>query len=395
MWGLGKRFPEECHSVMPLENWIGSVNLAVICHSYNNFQKDPVDVLAPRVSSVKVFVRVNPFAEIGKYLPILQLKRFSSAYKIDQTDVPENIHVHPTSIWYIPADQDYKKLGERHYSCVKSLMQKQGTEFDLIHAHFTWSAGYAGARLKEEYGTPFVVTGHGYDIYSLPFKDDEWREKIEYVLNTADHIIIPKACYPLFSQNCKRSEVIPFDGYKEDIYIADYKSDPNFREKIPFDNYVVLRPEALGSFYVTEKQSIVPYLLHFFWRENVNVIYLPREKEDLKYVQGFDEVFIPEKPLNGLDLCYYADAVLTGSGTMAREAACMGKKAVSFFPSVVMLSVDKQLMNEGKIFHSRSPTDIVDYVLDGRGNNARLDLAESKTVKRALARDVRGILAEG
>ena len=211
----------------------------------------------------------------------------------------------------------------------------------------------------------------------------------------ADHIIIPKACYPLFNQNCRHSEVIPFDGYKEDIYIADYKPDPNFREKIPFDNYVVLRPEALGSFYVTQKDSIVPYLLHLFWREGVNVIYLPREKEDLQYARGFDEVFIPEKPLNGLDLCYHADAVLTGSGTMAREAACMGKKAVSFFPSVVMLSVDKQLMSEGKIFHSRSPTDIVDYVLGDRGNNSRLDLAESKAVKRALVRDVRGILAEG
>ncbi len=211
----------------------------------------------------------------------------------------------------------------------------------------------------------------------------------------ADHIIIPKACYPLISQNCKRSEVVPFDGYKENIYVADYEPDPDFMEKIPFDSYVVLRPEALGSFYVTEKQSIVPYLLHLFWRENINVVYLPREKEDLKYAQGFNEIFIPEKPLNGLDLCYHANAVLTGSGTMAREAACMGKKAVSFFPSVVMLSVDKQLMSEGKIFHSRSPTDIVDYVLTGQENSSRLKLAESKAVKRTLIRNIEGILSEG
>jgi len=34
-----------------------------------------------------------------------------------------------------------------------------------------------------------VVTAHGYDIYSLPFRDNGWRKKIEYVLNTADHII--------------------------------------------------------------------------------------------------------------------------------------------------------------------------------------------------------------
>ena len=210
----------------------------------------------------------------------------------------------------------------------------------------------------------------------------------------ADHIIIPKACYPLFSQNCKHSEVISFDGYKEDIYLADFKPDPNFMDKIPFDNYVVLRPEALGSFYVTEKQSIVPYLLHLFWREGINVVYLPREKEDLQYAQGFDEVFIPERPLNGLDLCYHADAVLTGSGTMAREAACMGKKAVSFFPSVVMLSVDKQLMNEGKIFHSRSPTDIVDYILSNSSRAQTHGMNQSKKVKRIVCTAVNGILSE-
>lgn len=211
----------------------------------------------------------------------------------------------------------------------------------------------------------------------------------------ADHIVVPKACYPLYSQNCRHSEVIPYDGYKEDIYLADYNPDPNFRDKVPFDNYVVLRPESLGSFYVAEKRSIIPDLLHLFRRENINVIYVPREREDLKYAQGFDEVFMPKTPLNGLDLCYHADAVLTGSGTMAREAACMGKKAVvSFFPGATMLSVDRQLVSEGRIFHSRNPTDIVDHVLAGRGGNSGLDLAESKAVKRLLVQKIKGLLAE-
>jgi len=188
-WGLGKGLIEECYDIMPLASKIENLNLAVICHSYNNFQKDQIDILAPRVSSVNVFVRVNPFSELGKYLAIPQIERFSSAYKIDRTGIPENVQVDPTPIWYVPTDRDYKRLGKRHYACVKSLLQERGTKFNLIHAHFTWSAGYVGARLKEEYGVPFVVTGHGYDIYSLPFKDNEWRKKIEYVLNTADHII--------------------------------------------------------------------------------------------------------------------------------------------------------------------------------------------------------------
>ena len=209
----------------------------------------------------------------------------------------------------------------------------------------------------------------------------------------ADYVVIPEACYPYFSKYGEKRNIIPFDGYKEDIYLADYKPDPFFMEEIPFENYIVLRPEALGSFYVTEKQSIVPQLLHLFERENVNVVYLPREGGDVEYARGFDEVYIPKRTLNGLDLCYYADAVLTGSGTMAREAACMGKKAVSFFPSVVMLSVDKQLMNEGKIFHSRSPTDIVDYVLSRSTNSVKFAKEKSATVKNELMQSLKPIIS--
>jgi len=168
---------------------MNTTNLLIICHAYTNFQKDPIEIIAPYVSSVNVFVRTNRFAEIGKFLPISNLKHFSSKYKIDRRVIPKNIQVYSTPLWYIPTDCAYKKLGDSHYSHIRSVIKKNKIRFDLIHAHFTWSAGYAGARLKEEYGVPLVVTAHGYDIYSLPFKDVVWQEKIERVLNTADHII--------------------------------------------------------------------------------------------------------------------------------------------------------------------------------------------------------------
>jgi glycosyltransferase involved in cell wall biosynthesis len=239
---LGKDLIEECHEIMSLKSEIGNVNLAVICHSYNNFQKDPIDILAPRVSSVNVFVRVNPFSELGKHLSIPQIERFSSVYKIDRTGIPENVQVHPTPIWYIPTDRDYKRLGERHYAHVKSLMQKHGTKFDLIHSHFTWSAGYAGARLKEEYGIPFVVTGHGYDVYSLPFKDDEWRAKIEYVLNTADHIITVSqsnlACIQKLDVSTPVT-VIP-NGFRSDLFYPRDTSECRKALNLPLDKKIIL-----------------------------------------------------------------------------------------------------------------------------------------------------------
>lgn len=227
---------------MPLASKIENLNLAVICHSYNNFQKDQIDILAPRVSSVNVFVRVNPFSELGKYLAIPQIERFSSAYKIDRTGIPENVQVDPTPIWYVPTDRDYKRLGKRHYACVKSLLQERGTKFNLIHAHFTWSAGYVGARLKEEYGVPFVVTGHGYDIYSLPFKDNEWRKKIEYVLNTADHIITVSksnlACIKKLDVSTPVT-VIP-NGFRSDLFYPRDSSECRRVLNLPLNKKIIL-----------------------------------------------------------------------------------------------------------------------------------------------------------
>jgi len=215
------------------------------------------------------------------------------------------------------------------------------------------------------------------------------------IKSMADFIIVPKACYKTFSDHIKEKEkIISYNGFKEDIYIANFNPDPDFKDKIPFNNFVVLRPESLGSFYVIEEQSLVPKLLKLFNRENINVIYLPREKEDFDYAKEFD-VYIPRNPLNGLDLCYSADVVLTGSGTMAREAACLGKPAVCFFPGQNLLSVDRKLIEEKKMIHSRDPEEIIDYVLSKKTKNREsLDLQRSKNVKKEGVKIIDGIIHE-
>lgn len=243
------------------------------------------------------------------------------------------------------------------------------------------------AKMRKKPSVLFCDNDLKFQQMTSKFQDIESKIKM-----AADYIFVPQACYENFIQHVDEERVIFYEGYKEDVYIANYTPDPHFFEKIPFQNYVVIRPEALGSFYVNEKTSIVPDLLDLFKKENINVIYLPREREDYTYAIGFDEVYIPKNALNGLDLCYYADAVLTGSGTMAREAACMGKKAVSFFPSSVMLSVDTNLINERRIYHSRNPIDILDYLYSQRENNLGQWDSQSQKVKKTLIRKIQGIM---
>jgi predicted glycosyltransferase len=64
---------------------------------------------------------------------------------------------------------------------------------------------------------------------------------------------------------------------------------------------------------------------------------------------------------------------------MAREAACMGKPAVSFFPNT-LLSVDQQMIDNGQIFHSRSPIEILEYLESLSKSNIKPDRSRSADV---------------
>lgn len=207
-----------------------------------------------------------------------------------------------------------------------------------------------------------------------------------------DHLITPKALPigSLIEQGAVEDRIIQYDGFKEDIYEADFVPDPDFLGNLPFSDFIAIRPEALQAAYVKEKKSIVPDLFRAFLRENVNILYLPRYKVDRDYAKRLD-VFIPDGPLKGLDVCYYSKAVLTGSGTFAREAACMGTPAVSFYPED-LLAVDQKLIHDNRMLHSRNISDIVEYVLSRKKKHP--DISRSKRVQGEVFKILEGLLAE-
>ena len=159
-----------------------------------------------------------------------------------------------------------------------------------------------------------------------------------------------------------------YNGYKEDFYLADYTPNPAFLDQLPFKNYVVVRPENIKASYVEGRQSIVPELLKALDAKGYNILFLPRYESDRDYAQGIKNIYIPSEAVNGMDACYYADAILTGAGTMAREAACLGVPSVSFFAGAHLLTVDQSLVDAGKMFYSRNVEQIMQF-LDGARNS--------------------------
>ncbi|MCE1189599.1 MAG: DUF354 domain-containing protein [Ignavibacteria bacterium] len=200
---------------------------------------------------------------------------------------------------------------------------------------------------------------------SIVFEDNDISPNWLYA-PFVSNVFTPSCVDPslLTSVGVQKEKIIPYNGFKEDIYVADYQPDPRFLDQIPFSEFVTVRPENIHASYVPKNRtSIIPELIERLTSKGFNVLYLPRYAVDRAYCKESDKVFIPKHALSGLDVCYYSMAVLTGAGTFAREAACMGKPAVSFFAGDDFLSVDKKMFSEKRVLFSRSVDEISDYVM--------------------------------
>lgn len=219
-----------------------NINPLILMNAYRFALKDCVDTTAHYVGQEYVLFRYNEIVEFLGVFQLKSLKPFRKTALMDLGNIPKNVLVLPIGICYVPTDNQYKKLGNIFYNPVKKIIAKNRFDFNIIHAHFTWPQGYAGARLKEEFGTPFVVTGHGYDVYSLPFKDHEWQEKIEYVLNTADHVITVSqsnlACIKKLDVSTPVT-VIP-NGFRSDLFYPRDSSECRKLLNLTQDKKIIL-----------------------------------------------------------------------------------------------------------------------------------------------------------
>jgi glycosyltransferase involved in cell wall biosynthesis len=164
-------------------------NILILTHSYSNFHKNQIEILAPHFNRIYVLVRYKKIAEISYFIPCYSAKKHTFKNQFDFTDLPRNITVIPVPLWYLPIEMFYKYLGNYHLRIVDKIIHKNRIQFDMIHAHFIWTAGYVGYKLKEKYKVPFTLTGHGEDVYDYPFRSEFWKKKTYEILENADEVI--------------------------------------------------------------------------------------------------------------------------------------------------------------------------------------------------------------
>ena len=220
-----------------------------ITNSYRSFIKDQIELISEQLNHVYVLVRYNPIAEISRFIPSEELKNHRKEFQIDLSNTPSNVRVFVLPLLYLPTDLGYKKLGEKHFKAVQKTIQKNKIEFDLIHAHFAWSSGYAAAKLKERYSVPFIVTTHGYDIYDLPFRSKEWKANVEYVLNKADHIItVSNSNLECIKKiNVKKPVSVIANGFMRNNFYPRSSKECRKQLNLPLNKRIILTVGILGE----------------------------------------------------------------------------------------------------------------------------------------------------
>lgn len=230
---------------------------------------------------------------------------------------------------------------------------------------------------------------------SVAFGDNDTAPQWLYA-KFVDYAFFPSAINKkvLISQGLKEEQIIFYDGFKEDIYIADYIPNSSFITQLPFNNYVLVRPENIFANYVNKGSgiSITKEILKTLSQKGINILYLPKYDIDWEYAKGINNIYIPDSPINGLDACYYSDAVITGAGTLAREAACLGVPAFSFFAGSRLLAVDKKMVDDGRMFHSRDAQEIVNKVLSSKKHSP--NLTKSINVKKEVIFKLENVIAQ-
>ena len=115
---------------------------------------------------------------------------------------------------------------------------------------------------------------------------------------------------------------------------------------------VLLRPPATTAHYHNPAADVIldAILAQLASADDVQLVFLPRTSDQLELPKkaGIAEVIVPAKVYDGPSLVAAVDMVISGGGTMTREAAIMGVPSYSFFRGTSGM-VDEALANAGRL----------------------------------------------
>ena len=163
-------------------------------------------------------------------------------------------------------------------------------------------------------------------------------------------------------------QLLKYPGLKEDVYIPRFRPDLGLRAELGLtleDVVVTLRPPATEAHYHNPEAEVLFDAAMQLLLDNpdVRIVLLPRNDKQsraLKKAWGTwmpRKIVVPERAVDGLNLLWCSDFVISGGGTMNREAAALGVPVYSIFRGQIG-AVDRYLSDSGRLVLLESVADV-------------------------------------
>ena len=197
--------------------------------------------------------------------------------------------------------------------------------------------------------------------------DYEFAEPVPFVAPT--WVMVPELI-PDATVHFGHDGILKYPGIKEDVYVPGFKPDPGILAELELDGasvVVTLRPPADEAHYRnSESDRLLDATLNLLGRlPETKIVLLPRnEKQGTALQNSWPDLFasgkmaIPKHAVDGLNLIWHSDLVISGGGTMNREAAALGVPVYSIFRGNIG-AVDRYLAATGRLVLLESVEDVL------------------------------------
>ncbi len=201
----------------------------------------------------------------------------------------------------------------------------------------------------------------GLQIPSVGFVDNETAvAQNKLILPYTTLLLYPTAidAYELLRCGADPNGMRPVKGFSELAHLYGFLPSRTVLRELGVKprEYIVMRTEPIKANYFNGPpksvlEDVIPLL------PEIPIVLFPRTEEQRKHFERFENVIMPERPVDSLSLLYYARLMIGAGGTMNREAIALGTPTISTYPGR-LLAVTKWLVEKGLKFHSTDPVEV-------------------------------------
>jgi predicted glycosyltransferase len=237
-----------------------------------------------------------------------------------------------------------------------------------------------------------MLCGFVLGIPTLLILDYEYIAMMGFI--RPDWIFVPEIIPDSKELNPKR-QVLRYPGLKEDVYVPRLRLDPSVGKQLGLDEndiVVTVRPPAVEAHYHNpEAEVLLDAALNLLTQApDVRVILLPRNENQARHLRetwgkwiGSRKIVIPEHVVDGINLIWFSDLVVSGGGTMNREAAALGVPVYSIFRGKIG-AVDRYLQQVGRLTLIESVEDVKEKIVLKRREKNEKKLCDRRPALQAI-----------